>query len=93
LNPTINIWEVAQPVVSRYIAENVGPKALLRDLVATARVLGKFGPKLPQLAEAALIRQTALQSPPPPERSSIKWQWFALGAGSALLGVLAAHAL
>ncbi|MEE4189252.1 MAG: 2-polyprenylphenol 6-hydroxylase [Roseobacter sp.] len=93
LNPTINIWEVAQPVVSRYIAENVGPKALLRDLVATARVLGKFGPKLPQLAEAALIRQTALQSPPPPERSSIKWQWFALGAGSALLGVLAVHAL
>ncbi len=30
---------------------------LVRDLVKTARVLGRFGPKLPQIAEALLIRQ------------------------------------
>lgn len=63
LNPRINIWEVAGPVVERYIRENVGPAALARDLLATARVLTKFGPKLPHLAEAALIRQ--MQPPVP----------------------------
>ncbi|MDJ0858893.1 MAG: 2-polyprenylphenol 6-hydroxylase [Dinoroseobacter sp.] len=82
LNPHINIWEVAQPIVSRYIAENVGPKALLRDLSATVRVLSKFGPKLPLLAEAALIRQAALETPEPPQGTRSKWGWFALGAAS-----------
>ena len=57
LDPHINIWQVARPVVENYIAQNVGPKALLRDLAQTARVLGRFGPKLPRLVEAALIAQ------------------------------------
>ncbi len=57
MNPHINIWKVARPVVEGYIAENIGPKALLRDMVHTARILARFGPKLPQIAEAALIAQ------------------------------------
>jgi ubiquinone biosynthesis protein len=57
LDPHINIWQVARPIVEGYIAENVGPKALLRDLGRTARVLARFGPKLPRLVEAQLIRQ------------------------------------
>lgn len=57
LDPHINIWQVARPVVESYIAQNVGPKALIRDLAQTARVLGRFGPKLPRLVEAALIAQ------------------------------------
>jgi ubiquinone biosynthesis protein len=56
LDPHINIWEVAQPIVERYIRENLGPKAVLRDLVKTARVLARFGPKLPAMVEAQLIR-------------------------------------
>ena len=31
LDPHINIWQVAHPVVEAYIAQNVGPRALLRD--------------------------------------------------------------
>jgi ubiquinone biosynthesis protein len=58
LDPDINIWDVAKPVVERYIRENIGPKALLRDLGRTAIVLARFGPKLPQMAQAALIRQS-----------------------------------
>ncbi|WP_394197668.1 2-polyprenylphenol 6-hydroxylase [Litoreibacter albidus] len=54
MHPEINIWQVAQPVVEDYIKENVGPKALLRDLVSTVQVLGRFGPKLPKLMETAL---------------------------------------
>ena len=63
LDPDINIWDVAKPVVENYIKENVGPVALMRDLAKTAKVLARFGPKLPGLAEAALIRQSEEQRP------------------------------
>ena len=66
LDPHINIWEVARPVVEKYIKENIGPKALLRDISRTMMVLARFGPKLPQLAEAALMRQH--EEPETPQR-------------------------
>ena len=55
LNPNINIWKVARPVVEDYVRKNVGPAALAKDLYKTARVLSRFGPRLPQLAEKMLI--------------------------------------
>ncbi len=58
LDPHINIWQVAKPIVESYVRENIGPRAMLRDAVKTIRVMGRFGPKLPHLAEAALIAQT-----------------------------------
>ncbi len=64
LNPHINIWDAARPVVEGYIAENIGPKALLRDTAQTLRILSRFGPKLPQLAEAALIAQADRREAP-----------------------------
>lgn len=78
LHPNINIWDVAKPTVESYIAENIGPKALVRDLVKTVRVLGRFGPKLPQLAEEILIRQT--QGEPVPPVKSGSWRWILLSA-------------
>ena len=57
LDPHINIWQVAKPIVEDYVRRNVGPRALLRDLSKTMLVLGRFGPKLPQLAEALMTRQ------------------------------------
>ena len=56
LHPQVNIWEVAKPVVEGYIKESIGPKALAKDLFKTLRVLARFGPKLPQMAEDLLIR-------------------------------------
>jgi ubiquinone biosynthesis protein len=79
LNPYINIWDVAQPIVEDYIKKNIGPQAFARDLARTARVLARFGPRLPKLAEAVLVAQSA---PPPPQKSG--WPplaWVALGAG------------
>ena len=63
LDPHINIWEVARPVVEDYIKSNLGPRAMLSDLVKTVRVLARFGPELPKLAEAALLRQSTPQTP------------------------------
>ena len=63
LDPHINIWQVGQPVVEGYIKDNIGPKAFLRDLVKTARILSRFGPRLPGIVEAALIRQADKPAP------------------------------
>jgi ubiquinone biosynthesis protein len=56
LDPELNIWEVAKPEVERYIHQNLGPRAMARDLGRTAMVLARFGPKLPQMVEALLVK-------------------------------------
>jgi ubiquinone biosynthesis protein len=84
LDPEINIWTVARPVVEDYIKENVGPKAVARDLYDTARVLARFGPRLPALAERALLAQAN------PARSEHRSPWperFAYGAVGLVLGL------
>ena len=91
LDPHINIWQVARPVVEGYITRNVGPRALLRDLLRTAQVLGRFGPRLPAMMEAALIRQSQ-PAPAPVPRRTHPVLWMALGGalslGAAALGIL-----
>jgi ubiquinone biosynthesis protein len=86
LSENVNIWQVAGPVVETYIKQNIGPQALLRDLFRTARVLGRFGPRLPQLAEGLLMKQN--EAPATPPRRS---HW--VSGGLVLFGVaLAASA-
>jgi len=80
LDPELNIWDVAKPVIEQYIKENIGPRAMLRDLVQTARVLSRFGPKLPAMAEAALINQSATVAPVPVRRPIRAAGYVALGA-------------
>jgi ubiquinone biosynthesis protein len=86
LNPHINIWSAARPVVERYIAENIGPKALVRDLVKTARVLSRFGPRLPELAEAALTREAQRAEARPEPAPARKGLYLAAGAALAAAG-------
>ena len=54
LDPNINMWETARPVVENYIKENLGPKALLNDAVSTIRALSRYGPHLSFLVEQNL---------------------------------------
>lgn len=92
LDPDLNIWAVAQPEVETYIANAIGPKAIARDLFRTASVLSRFGPRLPQLAEAALIAQAHPVKPIPPsrwpERLAIGFGGLAVGLGAALIWTL-----
>ena len=86
LDPHINIWQVAKPIVEGYIASNVGPKAIVRDLGRTLRVLSRFGPKLPRLVEAQLIRQAEpTRVIVPKERNPVIW--MLAGAGLLATGV------
>ncbi len=72
LDPNINIWQVARPVVEDYVKKNVGPLALLRDLGQAAQIMARFGPRLPKLIEDALI---AAGSTPVPAPKGGKWRW------------------
>jgi len=88
LDPNMNLWHDARPVVENYIKESIGPKALIKDLAATVRVLAKFGPLLPKLAEDALIRQNNPVAGQRPQRRRARLAWMTLGAvltGAAIL--------
>ena len=87
LHPHINIWQVARPTVEGYIRENVGPRAVVRDLARTARVLARFGPKLPRLVEAQLIRQAEPPAPPASPRQVSPVLWMLTGAVIAAAGI------
>src|SRR6056297_1995277 len=80
LDPKMNIWDVAKPVVEDYIKQSIGPRALGRDLLKTGQVLARFGPRLPGLVEAALIAQAT----PPEEEKRRLWPWIALGAAGGV---------
>ncbi|EPX82602.1 2-polyprenylphenol 6-hydroxylase [Salipiger mucosus] len=82
LNPHMNIWRVAHPVVEDYIKNAIGPRASVRDLTRAAQVLARFGPRLPGLVEAALIRQADPREPP--RRNPWPGRLFWGGGGTAL---------
>ncbi|TYP68458.1 2-octaprenylphenol hydroxylase [Stutzerimonas stutzeri] len=54
LDPQLNIWDAAKPVVSDYIKASVGPKAAISDLTHIAQTVGRYGPLLPRIIEQAL---------------------------------------
>jgi ubiquinone biosynthesis protein len=78
LNPHINIWEVANPIVTEYITKSIGPQAVLADMGKMAMVLARFGPRLPGLVESALMRSSNEQ---PAERHQPFWRWILLAGG------------
>jgi ubiquinone biosynthesis protein len=90
LDPKINIWQVARPVVEGYIRKNIGPVAVIGDLLSSARILSRFGPRLPMLIEERLLRPAA---PPPQPRG---WSLASLaltGLISALFAAVLVHLL
>ena len=85
LDPRMNIWKVAQPVVEDYIKSHIGPRAFASDLAKTVKVIARFGPRLPDMAEAALLGRSQ-----PAPRSKARRFWPALGLvclGAGLMGL------
>ncbi|WP_439124926.1 2-polyprenylphenol 6-hydroxylase [Marivita sp.] len=92
LDPKMNIWNVAKPIVEDYIKTSIGPRAFAKDLGKTALVLARFGPRLPGLMEQALIAQA--QGKPEPKSNPVKTAviWALIGAviGGGLVAVFEA---
>ncbi|SUZ30559.1 putative protein kinase UbiB [Roseibaca ekhonensis] len=93
LNPEINMWQVAKPVVEEYVRTHVGPQAFARDLALTAKILSRFGPRLPRLVEEALIAQAHPKPAPTPTRRIGPLGWGLTGGGLVALGVAIGAAL
>ncbi len=86
LDPHMNLWNDARPVVESYIKESIGPKALAKDLAETLRVLSRFGPLLPRLAEEALIRQN--NPTPAPKSQGLRARLAWMVTGSVVTGLI-----
>ena len=84
LNPHINIWEVASPIVTDYISKSIGPRAALSDLGNTALVLARFGPRLPALVEGLLQKQAR----EPEEKRTHLWPYVASALGGGAVASL-----
>ncbi|PJE27420.1 2-octaprenylphenol hydroxylase [Pseudooceanicola antarcticus] len=91
LNPQINIWDIAKPIVQDYIEKSIGPRAVLSDMADTMKVISRYGPRLPELVDKALSRQ--LTAPAPKPRTSRRMLLLAgvigllMGGGLVALGV------
>ncbi|SES96310.1 2-polyprenylphenol 6-hydroxylase [Paracoccus homiensis] len=84
LDPQLNIWDAAKPVVSDYIKENLGPRAIAKDTAKVVQTLGRYGPLLPNLVDQILWeRAHARPAPAVPSRKP----WVAMAAGAATLVV------
>ncbi len=90
LDPHMNIWKAAQPIVEDYIKQSIGPRAVLKDLAQTARVLARFGPRLPEMVEDLLTQNSRSHDHHHPKSSSGRFVWGILGLviGGALGGLL-----
>ena len=91
LNPNINIWKTAQPIVENYIRKSIGPKAVFKDIADTVRVIAKFGPRLPDLVENILLDHSEKQEKK--TTRSGKLSYVSIALVSAFLGALAANLL
>ncbi|UVO53017.1 2-polyprenylphenol 6-hydroxylase [Sphingomonas sp. SUN039] len=96
LDPDINMWEVAEPVVRNWLRGELGPEALLADrMVEDIRTLARL-PDLVRRIEAAYpVKGGAPPAPPlaPVEPVRFGWGWLgyvavALVAGAAGAGVM-----
>ncbi|MGR3544015.1 MAG: 2-polyprenylphenol 6-hydroxylase [Paracoccus sp. (in: a-proteobacteria)] len=90
VDPQLNIWEAARPVVSDYIKSNLGPRALASDMAKVAQTVGRYGPLLPQIVEQALWNRAHPEdaAPAPAAPASRVPLWLvtvlSLAAGAAI---------
>jgi len=86
IDPGLDIWEAAEPVVRRWVTRELSPAARVRSLAAEARAAAA--------AITSLASREALPATPPaPATTSGPWLGFALGALAAALVFLLAAVL
>jgi ubiquinone biosynthesis protein len=89
LNPaSLDIWEAARPEVENYIKNNLGPKALFKDLIKTAQILAHFGPKLPNLVENLLTLGVKNKADHNQDNIKSKFTWALIGSASTTLIII-----
>ncbi|SFI09419.1 2-polyprenylphenol 6-hydroxylase [Albimonas pacifica] len=93
LDPNLNMWKAAQPVVEEWMKANIGPKAVKRDLEATFKVLSRFGPRMPEMAEKLLTKLAEDEPIRVADQGLELRRAIAVGVVAGLLGGLAGAVL
>ncbi len=75
IDPDINIWEAARPIVEGYIKDALGPKAVMEDMREIALSLSNIGPELPEIIER--LRKGTI---PQQKTKTPNYAYIALGA-------------
>ena len=89
LDPQINMWEAARPVVESYIRASLGPRAAARDGLRVLQTLSRHGPVLPELVDRQIAR--LLQNEPKIVVATDRTGWLTgvvLLIGGVLLGAI-----
>jgi len=86
LYPGINMWEASRPTIEKWMLDNLGPAAKIRDFTETA--LDTLG-RLPKILDHLEI--LANQPPPPARRSRLRIFFYGLFGG--IVGSLALYFL
>ena len=74
LNPDVNIWALAQPLVEDWMRDNLGPAARLQDGLARAAATLDRLPDLIALLERRLATGVLVEAEPAEER---RWRLLA----------------
>ena len=83
LNPTINMWQMAQPLVEQWMAENLGPQAQIRTMVEEGFEAARRLPQLIERAERTLEAVADGRRPQGPRRPAGR-EVVRNGAGTVL---------
>lgn len=97
LNPDVNMWKVAQPMIEEWVGSNFGIKARIRDQAKETLALLSTLPILVREAEAALSRVTSggiklhpeTESSMQAARSRIHRDWLIFAWGALVVFALA----
>lgn len=98
LAPSVNMWELARPLIEAWMVKELGPEGRIRDAVTDASATLEKLPRLVDSVEAAAthIRRRGLRLDEqtaqairggPPKRGGSWWPW-AIAAGAVLLWVV-----
>lgn len=89
LDPQLNMWESAKPVVTDYIKASIGPRAIAKDSARMIQTFGRYGPLLPKLIDQLLWEQLHKEPKPKVEnrRPAIWWTGGLVALGLVIAGV------
>jgi len=90
LDPDLDLRRTAQPILERWMNEQLGPRAFLRELREEAPLWAKMLPQLPRLVHRALAEDTTRRFETALHRLERAQQWqvrmlFGIAAVLALL--------
>jgi len=93
LNPHVNIWELARPLIEEWMREHFGPRAMIgravEDLAQGLRRLPRLIDSLHVVAEQER-RRAELQASNPPPATTRTWPRIGLTEVIAVLALIAA---